>query len=82
MSKNLLEKELAAYAQQKDRLVAESSGKYALVSDDEVLGVWDTYEDALQAGYSTVGLKPFLVKEIQPVETAQFIGRAFSPCPS
>jgi hypothetical protein len=36
----------------------------------------DTYADALSEGYKLFKLEPFLVKQIQAVETAHFIARA------
>jgi hypothetical protein len=49
------------------RLLAEGhSGRYALLKGDEVLSVWDTQRDVLQAGYERFGLEPFTVKKIDP----------------
>ena len=42
-----LKTEISTYCRHKDRLVAESEGKFALVHGQDVVGVWDTYEDAL-----------------------------------
>ena len=63
-------------------LVVESEGKYALIQGDSVAGIWDTYEDALKAGYAQFGLKPFLVKQIQGIERVHFFTRNFVACPS
>lgn len=52
-----------------------SEGKFALVCERKVLGVYDTYRDALAAGYEKVGLRPFLVKQISKVETVSFFSR-------
>jgi hypothetical protein len=75
-------KELATYEREKSRLVAESEGKYALIRGDVVVSVWDTYEDALKAGYSQFGLEPFLVKRIQGIDQIYFFTRDFTVCPS
>jgi hypothetical protein len=37
--------------------------------------VWDTWRDAIQAGYDRFGLKPFLVKQIQETERPFFFTR-------
>ena len=66
-----LESELATYEKRKDELLAHE-GKYAVVHRDEIAGVWDTYEDALQAGYEKYKLEPFLVKRIERVERVLF----------
>jgi len=69
-----LESAAKVYEDAKDRLIAEGNdGRYVLVSDSAVVGVWDTYEDALQAGYAQFGLnKQFLVKKIQGIEGLHF----------
>ena len=42
-------------------------GKHVLVQGDQVLTVWDTLADALQAGYERFGLDvPFLCQPIDP----------------
>jgi hypothetical protein len=51
------------------RLLAEGHvGRQALIKADQVLSVWDTRFDAVQAGRERFGLGGFMVKEIQPVE--------------
>ena len=75
-----LEKELAAYKSKLPELLPQE-GKFALVHDDAVAGIWDTYEDALKIGYEKYGLKPFLVKRIEAVETISYSTR-YAPCPS
>lgn len=55
--------------------LAGNEGKFALVQNSEVAGVFATYEEALMAGYKKFGLKqPFLVKQISSVETPIFLG--------
>ena len=77
-----LKTEIETYSREKDRLVAEKAGKYALVHGDGVVGVWDTYEDALKEGYEKFGLEPFLVKQIRGIEQVQFFTRDLVVCPS
>ena len=77
-----LKVELETYSRQRDRLVSESEGKYVLISKDQVAGVWDTYEDALKAGYTQFGLQPFLVKQIQGIDRVHFFTRKLVACPS
>ncbi len=77
-SAEVLKTELETYERERERLLAESEGKYALIHGDSVVGVWDTYEDALKAGYSQIGLGPFLVKQIQRMERICFFTRRLS----
>jgi hypothetical protein len=65
----ILEKELATYEANRADLVAQARGKYALVKDDKVVGVFDTDRDAVHQGYDRFGLTPFLVKEIVEIDT-------------
>jgi hypothetical protein len=74
-----LEKELETYARELPNLMA-SVGKYVLISESEVSGVFGAYEDAIGAGYQKFGLKPFMVKQIQAVEQVQYFTRPISPC--
>ena len=70
-----LKTELETYEREKAKLVAESEGKYALIHGNEVAGVWDTYLDALKAGYEKYSLNPFLVKQIESVDRVYFFTR-------
>ena len=63
-----LEKELATYHSRLEELLPYE-GKFVLIYGDEIAGVWDDYQDALQAGYEEFELDPFLVKRIEWVET-------------
>jgi hypothetical protein len=77
-SNKSLEQELAAYERQKSGLLAEA-GKFVLIHGDDVAGVWDTYQDALRAGYLKYGVdSPFLVKRIDPLDLPQFFGRSLT----
>lgn len=74
---------LAIYEKEKARLMAEgSTGKFALVGDGKIVGVWETYEDALQSGYERFGVDAkFLVKKIQgPIDGILFFSRDLNAC--
>lgn len=72
--------ELRVYEAKKRELLAESAGKFAVIQGTEVAGVWDTYEDALRAGYERFKLAPFLVKQITPIEPVLNFTRDLAPC--
>lgn len=63
-----LAREYQAYQAHLPKLLHQE-GKFVLIHDTDVVEVYDTYKDALAAGYDKFGLKPFLVKLISPVET-------------
>jgi len=64
----LLNKELKTYNSMKGELLARARGKYVLIKDTQLVGVYDTQNDAIRQGYSTFGNVPFLVKEITEYE--------------
>jgi len=74
-----LETELATYQRELPKLLAQE-GRFAVIGGEDVIGAYDTYHDALQAGYEKRGLQPFLVKRIQAVEEVQWFSRDIRPC--
>jgi hypothetical protein len=74
-----LEKELETYKSKLSELAA-SEGKFVLIHGDQLLGTYDTYSDAIKEGYEKLGLKPFLVKQVQAVERIQLVSRFVTPC--
>ncbi len=74
-----LEKELETYKRELHTLKAQS-GKFVLISGDEVLSTWSSYEDAIQEGYRVCGLdRRFLVKKIEPYPRVLFNSRSVEP---
>ncbi|MHB1799964.1 MAG: hypothetical protein ACYCUI_17030 [Vulcanimicrobiaceae bacterium] len=79
-----LQRELAAFEHQLPGLLGTpgAQGKYAVIYGDQVLGMYDTYADALQLGYQTAGANGhFLVKRISPAETVAYYSRDLA-CPA
>lgn len=76
-----LEKEIETYNKELPNLI-DQQGKFVVISSSAVVGVYESYEDALKVAYEKCGLKPFLVKKIQSVEQIQFFTRdmCFNPC--
>jgi hypothetical protein len=69
-----LERELAKYRELLPTL-ATSEGKFALIYKGELKGVYDSYPDALSAGYELAGLDTFLVKQIAATEYVSYFTR-------
>jgi|APMI01.1.fsa_nt_gi hypothetical protein len=63
----LLDEEIATYHARRSELGAHV-GKFVLIAGKELVGVFDTYADALRMGYERFGLEPFLVRQIAPVD--------------
>jgi hypothetical protein len=60
-----LETEAETYRREVEHLLAEGqAGRYALIKGDEVVSVWDTQRDALQAGRDNFGLADIAVVKI------------------
>ncbi len=69
----LYEQEIATYLRELPRLLAEGhAGRHALVKGNEVLSVWDTQGDAIQAGCERFGIEPIFVKTIDPRDAERF----------
>lgn len=69
-----LEKELETYKRKLPDLAADE-GKFALIHGDDLVGVFGTYEDALKEGYNRFKLEPFMVQQIQSIETIHLVTR-------
>jgi hypothetical protein len=55
------------------RLLDEGhAGRHALIKGDEVVSIWDTQRDALQAGCDKFGLEDIAVVKIQPRDPERF----------
>ncbi len=67
----VLEKELKTYDQQRERLLGSAEGKFVLVKDNNVIGIYDSKMGAIAQGYQQFGNVPFLVKQILKIETPQ-----------
>ena len=69
-----LEKELETYHQKLPELLGDE-GKWVVIHQNEVAGIFETYVDALRQGYEQFGMPPFLVKQINTIEPIHSINR-------
>ena len=67
----LLDTEVETYERHREELLGHAEGKFVLVRDDKVVGVFDSKMDAIAQGYQRFGNVPFLVKQIVRVELPQ-----------
>jgi len=74
-----LEREVKTYKDKLPELQA-NEGKFVLICGDEVVGIFDSYQDALSAGYDRCGINPFLVKQISTVEVLASFTRDLDLC--
>lgn len=76
-----LQVETRTYAEKLPHLMMGHIGKFVVIKGVEVIGIYDSYQDALTFGYQRAGLTPFLVKKIAPSESVAFVSRNFPfPC--
>ncbi len=78
----MLDEELRTYEERKHELLAEFKGRFVLIKDSCILGIFDTQGEAIEEGYSRLGNVPFLTKEISEREIAErvtFIETLFAP---
>ena len=66
-----LETELRTYEQHREHLLGTAEGKFVLIRNKEIVGVYDSKMDAIAQGYQKFGNVPFLVKQIVRIETPQ-----------
>jgi len=69
-----LSPEMAAYQRERERLVRDHLGKFALIRFDEVVGVFDTPSEAIIEGYKRFGRKRMIVREITASDEPEYIG--------
>lgn len=65
----VLDVELKTYEQNRDQLLGTAEGKFVLIRDNQVVGIFDSKMDAIAVGYQQFGNVPFLVKQILKIET-------------
>lgn len=69
-----LDRELKKYQENLPQLLPHE-GKFVLICGDAVVGLYDSYEDALAIGYEKCGVEPFLVKKISSTEQISYFTR-------
>jgi hypothetical protein len=59
-------KEWDLFRRELPRLLAEGhEGRWALVKNEELIGIWHTYDEARTIGLERFGVVPMLVQEIR-----------------
>ena len=68
----LLEKEYKVYLDHLDEFLPHHLNRYVLIKDHEVVGFYDSYEQALKAGLKNFGNVPFFIKMVSKAEEVHF----------
>ncbi|MBN1572646.1 MAG: hypothetical protein JW984_05545 [Deltaproteobacteria bacterium] len=61
--------EMETYEKNKEELIGKAEGKFVLIKNDEVVGIYENRMDAIKQGYEKYGHEAFLVKQIFRIET-------------
>jgi hypothetical protein len=68
-----LEQEFATYRRELPRLLAEGhANRFALIRENQVLSIWDTQRDAIQAAVERFGTQPVTINKINPLDVDRF----------
>jgi hypothetical protein len=70
---NPLETELQFFAENKAKWLPVHAGKFVLVKEKELLGVFDTTDAALAEGARRFGSQSFLVRQVNATEEKIYI---------
>ena len=60
----MLDKEIEYYASQREGLLAAHQGKFVLIKETEILGVFESENAAYAEGLKRLGNEPFLIKQV------------------
>jgi hypothetical protein len=72
----IFEREIATYEREKKRLLGEALGKFALIKGDDVIGIYESQNDAIDEGWRRFPGEATLTKRIVEVEIPVHIPRA------
>lgn len=61
----MLEKEIACFNKNLPQWLKDSKGRIVLIKEEELIGTFDTIEDATSEGVRRFGLQPFLVRRVE-----------------
>ena len=73
----ILAKEYEYYASVKDELLKHYQGKFALIYGSELVGIWDSQENAYINGIERFGNVSFLIKHIVADEAIESVPALF-----
>ena len=63
-----LEAELHYFNEHRAEFLEKAAGKFALIKDESLIGMFDSEASAIRRGYETLGNVPFLVKQVTEVD--------------
>jgi len=64
----MLERERQYFSEHLGELISQHLGQFVVIKDDELVGAFNTIEEALAEGARRFGLTPFLVRQVTVAE--------------
>jgi hypothetical protein len=74
-----LEKEIETYDNRLPELLKDE-GKFVLIVEEQIVGIFDTFEETMKAGYSRFRSQPFLARQISKTDPIIKSSRSVRPC--
>ncbi|MBI2918575.1 MAG: hypothetical protein HYY01_11370 [Chloroflexi bacterium] len=74
----MLEKELRYYEVHREELLREHEGKFVLIKEESLVGVFTTEKEAYADGIRHFGDQPFLIKRVTKQEEVVYLPALFS----
>ena len=59
-----LHSEIQAYDHMRNRLESDFFGKWVVVHDEELVGAYETFEDAAEVAIQRFGRGPYLIRQV------------------
>jgi hypothetical protein len=64
----MLEQERQYFSEHRAELLAQHVGRFVVIKENELIGSFNTIEEALAEGAKRFGLTPFLVRQVTAAE--------------
>lgn len=64
----MLEKEAKYFDSKLNELAKTDMGKFAIIKEEQIVGIFESVIDALKVGYEKFKEQPFFVKQILPAQ--------------
>lgn len=64
MAMTELDVEISAYENMRDELEAQHMGKWVIIHETELVGIYNTFEDAAEEAVRKFGRGPYLIRQV------------------
>ena len=74
-----LDQNITAFEQLQDRLSGDETGKWAVVCDRELAGLFDSFDEAADSAVCQFGKGPYLIRKVGPLSPYLSVSALFRP---